>query len=249
MDFADHFSSLASQYAEFRPGYPDALFAWLADIVPARKLAWDCACGSGQASRGLANYFERVIATDASKGQIAEAPPHAKIEYRVASAENSHLDNHAADLITVAQAAHWLKLDAFYEEARRVAAPQGILALWTYEFYSTDDRHILACLTNFYENTVSPYWPPERNYVRTGYRTVPFPFANIIEPPIFRMDVSWKFAQILGYLRTWSATKRFRDEKGIDPVEGLETELLPLWGDPDNARIFTFPIYMRVARL
>jgi hypothetical protein len=39
MAFTDHFSSLASRYAEFRPTYTPALFAWLADIVPALSSA------------------------------------------------------------------------------------------------------------------------------------------------------------------------------------------------------------------
>ena len=45
-------------------------------------IAWDCACGSGQASRDLSKHFKRVIATDASEAQIKEAAPVPNIEYR-----------------------------------------------------------------------------------------------------------------------------------------------------------------------
>ena len=48
--FHDHFSSVAEQYASFRPSYPAALFDYLTAMCPGRRLAWDCACGSGQAS-------------------------------------------------------------------------------------------------------------------------------------------------------------------------------------------------------
>ena len=58
--FKDHFSAVASEYASARPEYPDALFAWIASISPARACAWDAGCGSGQASRGLAPQFDRV---------------------------------------------------------------------------------------------------------------------------------------------------------------------------------------------
>src|SRR5262249_40414324 len=91
MVFTDHFSSLAKQYAQFRPVYPKELFAWLAEAAPSRGLVWDCACGNGQASQGLAEYFDKVIATDASAEQIAQAEPDPKIEYRVAKAESSGL--------------------------------------------------------------------------------------------------------------------------------------------------------------
>lgn len=45
-EFSDHFRSVATQYAANRPGYPDALFDWVAAHSPGRALAWDCATGS-----------------------------------------------------------------------------------------------------------------------------------------------------------------------------------------------------------
>jgi 2-polyprenyl-3-methyl-5-hydroxy-6-metoxy-1,4-benzoquinol methylase len=87
--FQDHFSSLAARYADFRPHYPRELFDYLAGVAPRRGLAWDCACGSGQASVDLAERFERVIATDGSAEQIKVARAHPRVEYRVAPAEAS----------------------------------------------------------------------------------------------------------------------------------------------------------------
>ncbi|MDH3589856.1 MAG: class I SAM-dependent methyltransferase, partial [Gammaproteobacteria bacterium] len=65
MKFKDHFSGHAADYANFRPGYTEALYRWLAQLVPAAQLIWECGCGNGQAARRLAEYFPRVIATDA----------------------------------------------------------------------------------------------------------------------------------------------------------------------------------------
>ncbi len=48
MSTASHFTTVAREYASFRPGYPPELFAWLARLVPARDAAWDCGCGSGR---------------------------------------------------------------------------------------------------------------------------------------------------------------------------------------------------------
>src|SRR5436309_12421226 len=126
--FADHFSGVAGAYAEHRPRYPDRLFAWLAEQVPERRLAWDCATGSGQAAVGLAEHFDRVIATDASEAQIAAAAPHPRVEYRVAPAESSGLAPESADLVTVGQALHWFDRPLFYAEARRVLRPGGVVA-------------------------------------------------------------------------------------------------------------------------
>ena len=104
--FHDHFSAFANRYADFRPHYPPAIFDYLATIVPRTSLVWDCACGNGQATVDLAERFDRVIATDASKEQINSATRLANIEYRVAPAENSGLANNSVGLVTVAQAVH-----------------------------------------------------------------------------------------------------------------------------------------------
>ena len=68
--------------------------------------------------------FDRVIATDASEKQIANAQSHKIVEYRVAPAENSGIESETIDLIMVAQALHWFDLDRFYAEARRVLKNQ-----------------------------------------------------------------------------------------------------------------------------
>lgn len=245
--FADHFTSVAADYANFRPTYPAALFAWLAAIAPGRALAWDCAAGSGQASRGLAAHFERVIATDASTAQIAAAVSHPRVEYRVAPAEASGLPDGAVDLVTVAQALHWFDLDRFYAEARRVLKPDGVLAVWTYGVLSVAGEAVDARARAFYRETVGPYWPPERRHVESGYRTLPFPFAEL-ETPAFRMEASWSLPELLGYFRSWSATARYLTERGHDPVEALAAELAPLWGASSDHRTITWPLALRVGR-
>lgn len=78
-EFRDHFSQQATTYATYRPGYPDALFTWLATLTPGRSCVWDCATGNGQAAVSLAHHFERVIATDGSAAQIAAATPFAQV--------------------------------------------------------------------------------------------------------------------------------------------------------------------------
>src|SRR5688572_26864306 len=110
--FHDYFSGVASRYANFRPRYPAALFDYLATLVARESAVWDCAAGTGQASVDLAERFARVIATDASREQVAAATPHPKVEYRTALAEESGLPDGSVGLVTVAQALHWFARDA-----------------------------------------------------------------------------------------------------------------------------------------
>lgn len=247
MNFKDHFSRLAAQYAEFRPRYPGALYDFLAKASPAQKRAWDCACGSGQATLDLAERFESVIGTDASAQQIAAAPAHPRVTYGVARAEESGLESNSVDLVTVAQSLHWFDRPLFYAEAERVLRPSGLLAVWTYAMPRLNEAPIDKLLQTYYWDTVGEYWPPERRHVENGYRSINFPFAEITSPSL-SMRESWTQAQFVGYLRSWSATGRYVDARGEDPVAALEVVLGPAWGESTRARTVSWPLSLRVGR-
>ena len=247
---ADHFSAVASEYAAWRPHYPDSLFGWLAGLPAGRGLAWDCGAGSGQATLGLTRFFGRVVATDASGAQLAAASAHPRVEYRVAPAETSGLEAASVDLVTVAQALHWFDLTAFYAEVRRVLAPGGVLAAWTYGTPRLGDPEpeLDRRLAKFYTETVGPYWPSERRHVETGYRSLPFPFVELPTPE-FEMTACWTLDEMLGYLGTWSATARFRQARAEDPIALLGQELAPHWGRAGATHSIEWLLSLRVGRL
>lgn len=243
-----HFASVAREYANFRPGYPDELFTWLAREVSARHAVWDCGCGSGQASRALAGYFDEVFATDVAPEQIAAAKPHPRVRYSVGSAERSGLPDASVNLVTVAQALHWFDADAFYEEARRVARPGALLAVWTYprpEFIEQEPDRVFL---HFYSSVVGPYWPPERKHVEDRYESLPFP-ANELAHPSFGLELNWDLEQVLGYVSSWSATARYREELGEDPVPLLREALRAVWPESAATKTLRMPLVLRVARL
>lgn len=246
MTFKDHFSEVAARYAEFRPTYPAELFAWLASLCEEHESAWDCATGSGQAAAGLAKHFKQVIATDASAEQIAHAGAPANVSLRVAPAEASGLADHSIDLVTVAQAAHWFDLPRFFAEVQRVLKPGGVLALWGYGRLDLPGG-MDEIFQRFYGETIGPYWPPERKWIDDGYRSLDFPFSEIAAPDFF-IEVKWDLARLLDYLSTWSAVKRYRSDKGVDPLPALKAELQPLWGKPETARQLKWPLFLRVGR-
>ena len=247
MTFKDHFSAHAAEYAKFRPHYPDELFEHLASISPRHELAWDCATGNGQAAVGLARHFEKVIATDASAQQIESAEPDKRISYRVAPAEASGIDSASVDLILVAQALHWFDLDRFFTEAKRVSKESGILAVSTYTHVSVNPE-IDEILSKFYRETTGPYWPPERDLVKTNFESIRFPFADLPSHQ-FEMRQQWNLAQLTGYLRTWSATKKFIAVRVFDPVDSLMQELGNVWRDREHARQVTWPLKLRTFRV
>ena len=215
--------------------------------MPRPKLAWDCATGNGQAARGIASYFERVIATDASAGQIAHAMPVSNVEYRVATAESSGLDARSVDLVTVAQALHWLNHDRFYAEVRRVARQDAVIAAWCYG-HCHAGADVETLLRDFEEGTVGAYWHPERKWVIDNYRTIPFPFDEVT-PPSLELRVRWSLSQLGEYISSWSAVARYRRERGDDPVPVLLKRIAMHWGSPDHIREVTWPLGIRVGRV
>jgi SAM-dependent methyltransferase len=244
--FADHFSRSAAGYAEFRPGYPDELFDLLARLAPSRRLAWDCATGSGQAAVPLAARFERVVASDASAAQIAEAQQHPSIAYHVGRAEESGLPDASCDLVTVAQALHWFDVEAFHAEVARVLVPDGVLAEWSYGPLALEPP-LDAVMRHFYAQTLGPWWPKERAHVDSGYRELPFPFARLPLPDLaLKADMS--LPALMGYVGTWSAVGAFREAEGRDPLPQLARELAPLWGPAEARQHVRWPLVLRVGR-
>jgi SAM-dependent methyltransferase len=246
--FKDHFSNHAAGYAAHRPTYPDALVDYLAEVSPGTSLALDCGCGTGQLSVPLARRFSHIVATDASESQIANAERHPHIEYRTAPAEASGLDAGSADLVTVAQAAHWLDLPRFYDEARRVIRAGGVVALITYGLPVIDHAASQSTLERFYFDVVGGYWPPERRHVEAGYRTLEFPFPELTAPPL-AIAVTWRLRDLVGYVDTWSAVRAAEKKLGRAPIEAFERDIRESWGDPDMARGVSWPLSLRIGRV
>ena len=245
--FKDHFSTHAAGYAASRPGYPQALVDYLADLAPANLLALDCACGSGQLTILLADRFHRVIGTDASSSQIGHARAHHKVEYRVAPAEISGLAPKSANLVTVAQAAHWLDLEPFYAEVRRIACPGAPLALISYGILEIDGD-LGAILRDFYYETLEDYGPPERRHVANGYRSLSFPFDEI-EAPAFSIHVTWSFAQLMDFIETKSVVRQMEKRCDRARLDRLRADLEAAWKVPHQLRACRWPISMRLGIL
>lgn len=246
-EFRDHFSVAAREYAARRPSYPREFVDFLGRVAPSTKLAWDCGCGSGQLTTLLADAFERVVATDASRAQIAQAAPHPRIEYRVARAESSGLPSASFDLVVSAQAAHWFELDQFYAEAKRVLAPRGILAIASYGVAKLDPE-LHEALHPYYAETLKDHWPIERWHVDDEYRSIHFPFREL-ETPKLEIRVDWTLDEMLGYIHTWSATLSLVKSGGGNQLKNFEARFARAWGDPSKRRVIRWPLAMRVARL
>lgn len=238
----DLFSGHAGTYAAFRPDYPDALYHFLLEHTQARSFAWDCATGNGQAAKVLAQYFDKVHATDISEKQIQHAPALTNITYTVCPAEQTPFPDHHFDLITVGQALHWFDRTKFYEEVRRIARPNALLAAWGYGLLSVTPA-IDQLISDFYAHMVGPYWDSARKLVETSYKTIPFPFREI-EPPRLAIEQVWNIGTLEGYLNTWSATQQYIKANRHNPVGELIQKIANAWPAGETMPV-SFPLFMR----
>jgi hypothetical protein len=243
MERKDYFSSQSKTYAAFRPTYPPELYDFIFQHARGRNAAWDCATGNGQVARYLSPRFKEVYATDISQAQIDEAFRAENIFYSVSPAEKTSFPDHTFDLITVGQAVHWFDFADFYNEVRRTATTDGVLAVWGYALL-TVDRVIDDLFLDFYTNTTGPYWDKARQLVENEYRNIPFPFKEIICPK-FTIKVTWTLNQFTGYLNSWSAIQNYIRLHGTNPVEAFAEKLRLVW-KAETSREVTFPVFMKL---
>lgn len=235
------FSSHSEAYAQFRPTYPPALFAWLASQCAGTAQALDIATGNAQAALPLIDYFDRVFACDASPSQLLATADGQKVHRFACLAEQLPLRAGQLDLIVVAQALHWFATDRFFTEAQRALKPDGLFCAWCYSLLRIEPA-LDELIAQLHGKTLADYWPEGRASVDAGYGDISLPFPTVAVPP-FAIEVTWSFHQLIGYLRTWSAVKRWQQTHAQDLIASLQPELLRCWGDPERQRTVRWPLH------
>ncbi|MCC7248669.1 MAG: methyltransferase domain-containing protein [Lysobacter sp.] len=252
-EFADHFSTVAAQYASARPDYPDALFDWIAGIASSRVRVWEAGCGSGQATRGLASRFERVYATDPSAAQIAQANGPSNVEFAVEPAEACGLPDASVDAVCVAQALHWFDRPRFFAECARVLKPGGVLVAWGYQDIEVPED--LRAAVGGFSARIRDAWPTERYLVDRAYidflplfDAAPFERIATDDLPVREITVDWSLMRMLDYFSSYSAVKRYREANGIDPVAAHAWDIAIAWRESDKTRRLRWPLFVHARR-
>ncbi len=244
--FKDLFSDASSKYAAFRPHYPNELFAFLATCCSEKKIAWDCATGNGQAAAHLSRFFDRVIATDPSAQQLAEAKQVVNIEYRQETAEKPSLSDNSVDAITIAQALHWFDWNQFYSQVNRVLKADGVIMAIAYGFPEISPS-VDELIMHLHNVTLREYWEQERPLVVDMYKDIPFPFERIDAPPFFiRKEMTQ--ADLLGYLATWSGLKKYITVEQKNPIDLFASKLNDVWPKEHRVLNVSWPLAIKVGK-
>lgn len=241
------FSEGGRNYSQYRPKYTRELAEYLADLAPDNQKALDVGCGTGQLTQLLSDYFTTVTGVDPSEDQLRNTSPVPGITYIHSAAESLPADFSGYSLITVAQAAHWFRLDDFYREVHRVAKPGAVIALITYGVLNIEGQ-IGERFRQFYYEEIGRFWPVERQLVDSGYRELFFPFEEL-KAAHFWIEADWDLQELFGYISTWSAVQQARQKGDELIITKFANDLTEIWGNPDERRKACWPINMRVGRL
>jgi ubiquinone/menaquinone biosynthesis C-methylase UbiE len=131
------FSNRVSNYAKYRPSYPEAVIGFLQGAI-GLQTEWtiaDIGSGTGIFSELLLRSGHKVWGVEPNKEMREEAEKtlagYKKFSSINGKAEQTFLTVNSIDLITVAQAFHWMDRAAAKEEFRRILKPKGfIVLLW-----------------------------------------------------------------------------------------------------------------------
>lgn len=229
--------NISAAYDAFRPQYPADLFKAVASKSVNKELAVDLGCGTGQAVRGLVNYFQRVVGVDPSATQTGSAFVHPNAKYVIGGGESfaKLFPPRSVSCITVAQAVHWFDMPLFIKEVDLSLREDGVLALWNYPLCTIlSNNDVDKCLKELDGYLMqNHYWPPQRKHVDDNFKHL-LPYFD---------DDRWRkelqsFPQVKkvsldnfsNYLSTWSGIsehkKKFPERDLVGEFRAKSAELL-----------------------
>jgi len=132
------FDQQAEAYDRFRPTYPDAVIDELLGPVPAGLDVLDVGCGTGIASRQMAQRGAKVLGVELAPRMAEIARGHG-VDVEIAAFEGWDAAGRTFDRVTSAQAWHWLDLSIATTKAASVLRPGGRLGLIWNAGCQTDD--------------------------------------------------------------------------------------------------------------
>jgi SAM-dependent methyltransferase len=129
MENTQLFSGKSEDYFRYRPSYPETAVRWLREKCAGEHVA-DIGAGTGIFTKLLQPFFKEVCAVEPNADMreiFCRFLPD--VYCSAGSGEESGLASGSVDLITVAQAFHWLSEDRFKAEALRILRPAGKVAI------------------------------------------------------------------------------------------------------------------------
>ncbi|MEI7986160.1 MAG: class I SAM-dependent methyltransferase [Armatimonadota bacterium] len=131
----ERFSDRVTDYVRARPSYPEQVIGLLEEKcgLDSDSFVADIGCGTGIFTQQLLNIGCLVVGIEPNEAMLQAAidnlGDHEQFLAVNGSGESTGLADHCVDLITVAQAFHWLSPSEARQEFHRILKPKGWVAL------------------------------------------------------------------------------------------------------------------------
>lgn len=230
------FETVAAEYEQHRPDYPEAALRWAAEQLGLAEHArvLDVGAGTGKLSRGLVALGYDVVAVEPGSPmleQLRKAVPEA--EAIVGPAEKIPLPDASVSAAFAAQAYHWFDRELAVPELHRVVRPGGGLALlWNWWDEGDPLQHELGELAGYAGR--EPYRDDE-------LPAMPW-FEELGRTIVYSTEESSPDA-LVGYLATTSAfltTDLAEREESLRTVHELASRYGERFPLPKLTYVFTF---------
>ncbi len=246
----EHFTAKSKAYQSIRPDYPEEIYKWLSGQTN-NNIALDICTGNGQVCKGISKYFNKVYGIDINSEQIKNAYQNNNIEYHIGTLESfikdKHIEENSIDVITIAQALHFLDIDNFFYKSKSILKSNGIIACWVYVYPTCENNEITNLLDFCYNNILNEYWEDFRKIANNKYKNINFPFEELHIPNEYKfIEKIWNKTQLLEFMNTWTAVSKALQITGKNPIESIMDKLNNIW--IDETYKFTFELYFRCGR-
>ncbi|WZZ18082.1 hypothetical protein YC2023_111171 [Brassica napus] len=250
----------ANEYLNARPTYPTIWYKVLAGRTSNHKVAWDVGTGNGQAALGVADYYQRVVATDIDEKPMSIAKPHPNVTYLHTPASMSDDElvsklggENSIDLIVAAQSLHYFDLKRFYAIVRRVLRKEGgTIAVWVYNDLVVTPK-VDAIMKRLVDST-KPYRNLKMNLAFDGYKEIEFPFKNIRlgtqgRPKALEIPHKLSLDGYLGFFKSWQPLVKAKEQGAELLKPSMINEFKEAWGDQNQVKDVAYRAFMLAGKL
>jgi SAM-dependent methyltransferase len=232
----ESFGLVAQQYDRYRPTYPDAFIDELAALDPMQVL--DVGCGTGKAAVALARRGLSVIGVEVDE-RMADVARGYGIAVEVAPFETWDDAGRQFDLITCADAWHWIRPDLGILKVARVLRAGGTIARFRSSVIV--DEPVVAAFDTVYRKhapQVTQVWRPTRSQAHPGGladNDVADPFADndifsSVETRTYRWERTLSADEWVGLAATISDHLRLGNERLPVLLQALHATIQALGG-------------------
>lgn len=240
-----------ANYLKYGYQYPDGVAKTIVDYANRRKgvamnekldLVVDVGCGPGVSTKIFHDRAKKIIGIDPSENQIKQAKhgnARDDIQYMIGQAEDLPFEDNTVDLICGGMIGHYLDLEAFYTECRRVLKPDGSLSLFGFKGHllcrgyegRTPDPEALQVLAKFTESCI--FHDDNRN-VRNKYSDIfdSIPCGDKTRNDEFVIHTDFSLKEFLLYMSVWSGYQTYllqNNGERVDIIKRFENELKAVW--------------------